>query len=39
MINQVKKCRDETKGFRTEEVCDLWPKKGWTAERRLGGPH
>ena len=27
----MEKCRDETKGFRTEEVCDVWPKKGRTA--------
>ena len=26
-IMQVEKCREETKGFRTDEVCDKWPKQ------------
>ena len=26
-IMQVEKCRDETKGFRTDEVCEKWPKQ------------
>lgn len=34
-IMQVEKCRDETKGFRTEEVCEKWPKQVCTLEQKV----